>query len=271
MRMIIILGMHLRSNLFMITAVVGLPGVGKTHWIREQIAQTPDKISRYFCPYAEVVPIDATYLQSELPQLDIFQSGEKAVLGGVTPTATFLEIPWYLDLDTIESSLAKIECDRVALLPNNVTDCPERDWADRVIISEDLSLSYSSQLTAQPPQIHRVKLTGEVFDFDSLAVFWFELIQGAYGEVVRSKGIFEINSGESVYGDFVAGRINTEFMALNLPSWTEGRPQRLSGLEVVGWNLDPTAIATVLQDCGLSDAHLAYYQHQMKEQEGAIA
>lgn len=265
MIMIIILTVSLGIDVFMITAVVGLPGVGKTQWIREQIAQTPDKISRYFCPHAEVVPIDATYLQSELPQLEIFQEGE------VTPTTTFLEIPWYIDLATIESFLAQIECDRVALLPINLTNCLEKKWADRVIVVESLSLTYGSQLMAQPPQIHRVKLTGEVFDFDSLAVFWFELIQGAYGEIARSKGIFEINSGESVYGDFVAGRINTEFMALNLPPWSEGRPQRLSGLEVVGWNLDPSAIATTLQDCGLSDAHLAYYQHQMKEQESAIA
>jgi hypothetical protein len=138
----------------MITAVVGLPGSGKTHWIQAQIAQKGEQSSRYFSLDAEAIPIDAIYLQSEFPQLEIFQSGAKTILGKTTATTTFLEIPWYLDLDKIEPLLNQIECDRVALLPSNLDNYPEHTWANRTIVSESFSLTYASQLLVYPPQIH---------------------------------------------------------------------------------------------------------------------
>ena len=77
----------------MIIAVASPTGGGKTHWIRQQIAQTNKPVG-YFSPQTDSVPIDAIYLQSEYPQLKLYQTGEEAELD---KTITYLEIPWYLD------------------------------------------------------------------------------------------------------------------------------------------------------------------------------
>ena len=60
-------------------------------------------------------------------------------------------------------------------------------------------------------------LTGEILDFDSLATFWLELTQGAYGEVFRAKGIFDLVDGQIYYGDFRLEKSELEFEPLNLP------------------------------------------------------
>ncbi len=113
-------------------------------------------------------------------------------------------------------------------------------------------------------QIHRNLLTGEIIDWTSLTLFWFELIQGAYGDIIRAKGIFDIVSGESIYGDFVAGTINQEFVALNVPLWLTGRPQRFSGLEIVGFNLQLKEISQTLKDCFIPESQIDYYQQQIQ-------
>ncbi|MFY7807135.1 MAG: hypothetical protein ACOVQ7_27290 [Limnoraphis robusta] len=95
-------------------------------------------------------------------------------------------------------------------------------------------------------------------------MFWFELIKGAYGEVIRAKGIFDIVSGESIYGDFVAGTMNQEFVALDVPLWLAGRPQRFSGLEIVGFDLNKAELSQTLKDCFLPESQISYYQQQIQ-------
>ena len=73
---------------------------------------------------------------------------------------------------------------------------------------------------------------------DSLHEFWYEITHGAYGQVTRAKGIFNLPDGRSVYADFVAGVPSTHFLELDLPRCLEGVPQRFSGWEMFGENLD---------------------------------
>ncbi len=164
--------------------------------------------------------------------------------------------------DGIEPLLQRAECDRIAILPPHSPETPWHDWADRIHAGNPLTLS--PDFHHHPPQVHRTQLNGKVLDFDSLAVFWYELLQGAYGEAIRAKGILEIASGEAVYGDFVRGRMNDEFPALDWPQWLQGRPQRLSGLEICGDGLQREAIVQTLQDCCLSDEQLHHYQQQIR-------
>ena len=76
----------------MIIVVASPPGVGKTQWIHQQIAQTNKPVG-YFSPQTDSLPIDAVYLQSEYPQLKLYQTGEEAALNN---TITYVEIPWSL-------------------------------------------------------------------------------------------------------------------------------------------------------------------------------
>ncbi len=223
----------------MIIAVASPPGAGKTHWIRQQLAQA-DRPVGYFSPKTDSVPIDATYLQSEYPQLKLYQKGEEAELN---KTITYLEIPWYLDLAGIEPILQTFNPHRVAIIPNDADSTELETWADEIIPGNKITKPNTAL------QIHRGVLTGEILDFDSLATFWLELTQGAYGEVFRAKGIFDLVDGQIYYGDFTPGNSDLEFKPLNFPRWLNGKPDRKSGFEIVGSNLDKAEIVQTIRDC----------------------
>ena len=239
----------------MIVAVVSPPGGGKTHWIHQQIAQTNEPVG-YFSPKTDSVPIDAIYLQSEYPQLKLYKTGEEAALNNTT---TYIEIPWHLDLEGIEPILQSFNPHRVAIIPGDTDNTELNAWADEVIPGNNITKADKAL------QIHRGVLTGEILDFDSLTTFWLELTQGAYGEVVRVKGIFDLVDGQICYGDFIPGESELDFKPLKLPRWLNGRPDRFSGFEIVGNNLDKGEIVLTVQDCCVPESAIHYYQQQVKE------
>jgi G3E family GTPase len=257
----------------LIVVVAGLPGSGKTHWIREQLTQAKPPI-RYFNQGIGSVAIDGIALATAFPQLQVLTEGQESELFATgTDTTTYIELPWHLELSTLEPLLQFLNCQRVAMMP--LTE-ETNNWADETVLGNQAAQDYLSQVESLTPQlqIHRGLLTGEIIDWASLTTFWFELIHGAYGEVIRAKGIFDIASGESIYGDFVAGTVNQEFVALDLPQWLEGRPQRFSGFEIVGQDLEKAAISQTIKDCFLPESQIEAYQQQMKQslqQEEEIA
>jgi hypothetical protein len=110
------------------------------------------------------------------------------------------------------------------------------------------------------PEIWCTPLTGQVFDPPSLDDLLIELTGGAYGQVCRMKGIFELPDGRAFYVDFVDGLPGREYTELAIPRWLAGRPKRFSGIEVAGYGLDRKVMAQTLMDSALSDAALAQYQ-----------
>ena len=239
----------------MIIAVASPPGGGKTHWIHQQIAQVKQPVG-YFSPQTDSVPIDAIYLQSECPQLKLYHTGKEATLNN---TITYLEIPWHLDLAGIEPLLQTLDSHRVAIIPGDTDSTELNAWADEIIAGNNISQPTTAL------QIHRGVLTGEILDFDSLATFWLELTQGAYGEVVRAKGIFDLVDGQIYYGDFIPGESELGFKPLKLPRWLNGKPDRFSGFEIVGSNLDKAEIVQTVRDCCVPESAIDYYQQQVKE------
>jgi G3E family GTPase len=168
---------------------------------------------------------------------------------------------WYLDLLAAEPLIEKLRCHRVAIMPPELHHTGIHAWADEVIPGNHLE----TVKLDRDIQIDRGVLTGEILDFASLESFWYELIEGAYGEVIRVKGIFDIMDGQSIYGQFLSNFPAKDFQPLNLPRWTEGRPQRFSGLEIIGRNLVREQIAQTLEACCLSESAIQYYQQQMQE------
>ncbi|MEL4894270.1 GTP-binding protein [Crocosphaera sp. Alani8] len=239
----------------MIIAVASPPGAGKTQWIDEQIAQTNETVG-YFSPETHSIPIDAIYLQSKHPQLKLYQTAEEVAFSN---TITYVEIPWYLDLAGIESLLQTVNSHRVAIIPDDTDNTELKTWGDEIIPRTHIT----NPTTAL--QIHRGVLTGEILDFESLATFWLELIQGAYGEVFRVKGIFDLADGQIYYGDFRSGKSELELTPLNLPRWLNGKPDRFSGFEIVGSNLDKAEIFQTVRDCCVPEDAVNYYQEQVKE------
>ena len=239
----------------MIIAVASPPGAGKTHWIYQQLAQAAKPVG-YFSPQAGSVPIDAIYLQSKYPQLKLYQEGEEAEFRNTT---TYVEIPWHLDLAGIEPLLQAFETHRVAIIPEGTDSSELADWADEIISGSSITQPIDTL------KIHRGVLTGAILDFDSLATFWLELTKGAYGEVVRAKGIFDLVDGLIYHGEFKLGKSQLEFKPLDFPRWLNGKPERKSGFEIVGSNLDRAEIVQTVQDCCIPESAINYYQQQIKE------
>ncbi|MBR8828537.1 MAG: hypothetical protein DSM107014_11670 [Gomphosphaeria aponina SAG 52.96 = DSM 107014] len=250
----------------MITAISGLPGTGKTHWIREQIAKKSEPVT-YFSPQTESFPIDRICLQSEFPDLSILSVGEEEKLFNLAQTnAVYIELPWYLNLAAIDPLLTQLNCYRVALISSTEHKSEWQNWADEMILTHPIEGNKIIEAFKNNQlQIHRGNLTGEVLDFNSLQTFWLELTQGAYGEVVRVKGIFDILDGQYIYGEFIENLTQKDFQPLKFPLCLNGRPTRFSGIEIVGTNLNKQAIADTLGDFCLSDAEVSYYQQQVKQ------
>jgi hypothetical protein len=238
--------------------VTGPCGSGKTTWIHQQLTAS-NAPSAYTCLGADATPIDLTYITATCPHVKPISAGASwTQLAEIQPL--YVEIAPQLDLASLQLPVDLAACDRIAIVPKGLIESEYHDWASQALISEVTEKNVT--LTASP----RWGLTGEVLDPASLNVFWDELIQGAYGEVARAKGIFEIVDGRAFYFSFGIGYPDATYFELPLTPVLTGRPTRFSGLEVVGDKLQIPVIMETLQDCGLDDNALAYYQAQITAQ-----
>jgi Cobalamin synthesis protein cobW C-terminal domain len=240
-----------------IIAVAGAAGVGKTTWIAQQLS-TASQAPLYFCPKTSDTAIDSTHLATNFPQLVVLSDEQADQLQQLDENVmAYVEVGFHLSLATANSLLASVNVHKVAIVTPNSFDTEWHHWADTVEIGQALSATISQDLW-------RSNLTSQVIDPASLDVLWYELTNGAYGAVQRAKGIYDLVDGRSFYFDFVAGQ-ESKYQELNLPPWLDGRPERFSGMEVIGVNLDRDAIGDTLRDCCLSAEAIAYYQEQNKQ------
>ncbi|NJM47343.1 MAG: hypothetical protein HC860_15275 [Alkalinema sp. RU_4_3] len=99
-------------------------------------------------------------------------------------------------------------------------------------------------------------LTGQVLDPASLNLFWFELTEGAYGQIHRVKAIVEIVDGSAWQLSFNQGEDPME-TELPVERWLSGRPDRPSQIEVVaGVDFDPIGVTAA---CRVAGSPMRYY------------
>jgi hypothetical protein len=243
-----------------VIAIAGAAGVGKTTWVRQQLSQaTGDRF--YFCPGVGNVPIDLTQIMSEFPTIQVLTEQQEVYQLSAQATV-YIELGFHLDLASASGFLDAVAAKRVAVLPLGAEKSDWHDWADQVVEGATIAN------WVEPSHLQRAVLTGQVFDPASLNLFWFELTEAAYGQICRAKGIFDLVDGRAVCFDFVSGLSGSTYTELNLHRWLDGRPERFSGIEVVGQAADQAAIAQTLADCDLSDAAIAHYQAQLKQSLG---
>ncbi|NJM99988.1 MAG: GTP-binding protein [Phormidesmis sp. RL_2_1] len=245
----------------MLTVVAGALGAGKTRWIWDQMTalKGPEPLI-YINPLT--IGVDAYRLLLDMPHLQIEADLSKAVQVAKSK-AIYLELPHHLSLEL--PSLDEVPHRKVAVINAHAsTRVGWELWADEVVISSVLS---SVDISASAnTDVWQASLQGQVLDPASLHTFWQELVQGAYGQMMRTKAVFELADGQAIYVDHLP-RQETTYQDLPLPKWLEGRPQRFSGIEMVGQGLDKVAIASTLQDCCLTDATLASHQAALKQSQ----
>ncbi len=109
-------------------------------------------------------------------------------------------------------------------------------------------------------------LATEVWDPASLNSFWFELVNGAYGDVYRAKALVNLPDGRGFLFNWVVSRSGTQFLPLEGIAPPHGRPARLSRLVVQGKGLDTAGLGATIADCLLSDAVLELQQAPRRRQ-----
>lgn len=245
-----------------ITVVSGLAGTGKTTWICQQLSaiQATPKVV-YLSPGNGTVAIDPIRLMAEFPSLTVLSDTEIGDLHHHLDTAdaVYMEVGFHLKLGAVEELLGGLRYRAIALVPLHLTTSEYHSWADEIIPS-----AVSTNLAQ--PHLCRFSTTGQVIDDSSLAEAWYEITQGAYGEVVRAKGIFDIADGKSVYADFVAGVESQDFQELNVVSHYLSKSSRCSGVEIWGESLDEESLQKTLSDCCLSASAISAYKQQMLEE-----
>jgi hypothetical protein len=248
-----------------IILVAGPSGCGKTAWIHEQLSKSASAV--YVGVGSELL-MDERYLSISFPHLRVMPEPlvESSILHEQIAKGLkiYVEVGFYIDLERLNLPVDEDLCHRVAIISPG-SDVEIAAWADEVVVGAPIDTSL------EVTQVWRSPLTGQVLDPSSLETFWYELTHGAYGAVHRAKGIFDVVDGRAFYFSFVRGLPKTQYVELDVPRWVEGRPERLSGIEVVGNNFDQKGIATTLKDCGLEDDAIAYYQAQIKESLGEKA
>jgi hypothetical protein len=236
--------------------VAGTPGAGKTNWIRSHIESSQPS---YFMHIgAEDFPLDAMLLAQGHDHLQVLT-----------------EMPnWeLLNSTALDSAVVYVECGypievQSLLFPEDVAvrriavlspDAPTQDWetwADEMVVGLKAPIA--------PPQLWRLKLSGQILETASLEIFWQELSLGAYGVVDRAKAIFEVSEGIPLLAECIRGREPIEMTELNLERNLSGRPDRFSGIEVLGSDLDTGAIVETLKLCFLKDDQVVAYQAQVR-------
>ncbi len=250
----------------MLTVVAGSLGAGKTRWIKEQM--TAQDRSEQVCAESLLyinpltVGVDASRLLLDVPHLQIEADLSKAVQVAESKTI-YLELGHPLSLEL--PSLDEVSHRKVAVINAH---CPTRAgwdlWADEVVVSTVLG---SADISADTnTEVWQASLRGQVFDPASLQTFWQELVQGAYGQMMRTKAVLELADGQSIYIDHLPQQ-ETTYQDLPLPKWLDGRPQRFSGIEMVGQGLAKEAIASTLKDCCLTDETLASHQAALQQSQ----
>lgn len=259
----------------MLTVVAGSLGAGKTRWIWEQMttSNSPQSLV-YVNPLT--TGIDAHRLLLDVPRLNVETDIAKA-LQASEEQSIYLELGSLLSLDL--PWLAGVSHHRVAVVNPHCPTRPDWEaWADEVVMSTVLGpktgpdanpeIGPKTRLDNVETQtdIWQAKLQGQVLDPASLHTFWQELVQGAYGQMIRTKAVLELADGQSIYIDHLPLQ-ETTYQDLPGPKWLDGRPQRFSGIEVMGRGLDKDAIAATLKDCCLTDATLKAHQAALKESQ----
>lgn len=238
----------------LITVLAGTPGAGKTYYACQYIRQNPDEETVYFALGENSVGIDSYRLALEFPKLHIVTTIEAWFQALAHGKKGFLEVAYHLPIEAISPLVEGFSFHSIALV--GWQENHWQNWAKELIEAD----------TMPPPtdrlQVWRSPLSGQVFDPPSLHTFWFELYQGAYGQVRRAKGIFELPDGRAFYNEYRYGDNQVQYQELAVKRWLEGRPQRFSGIELVGENFDNDGIIHTLTDCCLDDRTIEQYQAQ---------
>jgi len=235
--------------------VSGPPGCGKTSWILSQI-QSHSGPSGYLrlagypdegLAQARDGGIDLAYLQDQCPELLDLGDPDLALAPHPAGLLALIELPQFHP--PAQTGLAGMDR-RILPQLEALHLTPDR----HLHFGRDPELPRHDTLDFSHLQAWSLNLNGSVWDPASLSSFWFELVNGAYGDVYRAKALMNLPDGRAFFCNWMVSQEGSQFLPLQTIAPPDGRPERLSRLVVQGKGLDPAAIVATLADCLLSEA-----------------
>ena len=112
-----------------------------------------------------------------------------------------------------------------------------------------------------------LNLAKSVWDPQSLNTFWFELVNGAYGDVYRAKGLMNLPDGQSIFFNWIVSQKGSQFLPLKTVSPPNGRPERPSGIVIQGKGLDCINIQSTINLSLLNDSLLELHQMPLRDRQ----
>jgi hypothetical protein len=250
--------------------ISGPPGCGKTTWIQNQI-----QAHRGPCGYLRLAGypdeglsqardggIDLAWLQDQCPGLLDLADFDQALAPHPSNLLALIELPQFHPPS--QADLGGMDR-RVAPQLQALHLSPDR----HLHFGRDPELPTQDILDFSALQTWDLNLDLSVWDPASLSSFWFELVNGAYGDVYRSKALLNLPDGRAFFCNWMVSQEGSQFLPLQALAPPDGRPERLSRLVVQGKDLDPAAIEVTLADCLLSDAVLELQQAPLRQRQSS--
>ena len=244
----------------------GPPGCGKTSWILKQI-QSHSGPSGYLrlmgypdegLAQARDGGIDLAYLLDQCPELLDLGDPDQALAPHPAGLLALIELPQFHP--PAQAGLAGVDR-RIMPQLQALHLSPDR----HLHFGRDPELPLQDTLDFSHLLAWSLSLNSTVWDPSSLSSFWFELVNGAYGDVYRAKALMNLPDGRAFFCNWMVSQEGSQFLPLQTIAPPDGRPGRLSRLVVQGKELDPAAIEATVADCLLSDAVLELQQAPLRQ------
>jgi len=248
--------------------ISGPPGCGKTTWILARIQSHRGPCGYLRLPgspdegrsQARDGGIDLSWLQDQCPGLLDLADPDQALAPRPERLLAVIELPQFHP--PAARGLAGVDR-RVIPQLEALHLSPDA----HLHFGRDAVLSRQDTLDFSRLESWDLNLARSVWDPASLSSFWFELVNGAYGDVYRAKALLNLPDGRAFFCNWMVSREGSQFLPLRTSAPPEGRPDRLSRLVVQGRELDPAAIEATVADCLLSDAVLELQQVPLRQRQ----
>jgi hypothetical protein len=239
--------------------VSGPPGCGKTSWILSRLLEHRgprayrrlDGVDPEGRPQVLDGGLDQAFLHDQIPDLRELDDGLQAPAPHPAADGEGL-------LALIELPLLQPEIPQSLALGLR----PDR----HLHFGRDSELPRQHTLEFGALASWSLDLAQTVWDPASLNSVWFELVNGAYGDVYRAKALVNLPDGRGFLFNWMVSCSGTRFLPLQSVAPPHGRPRRLSRLVVQGKDLDTAGLQSTIADCLLSDAVLELQQAPRRPQ-----
>ena len=248
--------------------IAGPPGCGKTNWIRETLLKHQgvcaylrlDGLSHESLEAAINAGIDRTWLIDQIPQLqDLSLKGFQ----NPPPSEDRLVLVEAQQFNPSSTNVAQGIDPRIQEQLERFNLSPDKTW----LFGRDSDLPQQDTLDFTQLEAWNLNLHGCVWDPNSLSSFWFELVNGAYGDVYRAKALMNLPDGRSFFCNWMVSQESSQFLPLEAVERLTSRPSRISHLVVQGKALDHAGIQSTINDCLLADDVLEMQQAQLRQQQ----